>query len=73
MNILITIVLLWYLSERWPAFELGLMVTMFVIGTTVTLVIFKTGYPLLVLMALGQASIDFVTGAFGLVKILLFE
>lgn len=49
------------------------MVTMFVIGTTVTLVIFKTGYPLLVLMALGQASIDFVTGAFGLVKILLFE
>jgi hypothetical protein len=73
MNYLITIALLWYLSERWPAFEVGLKVLMFFVGLTGFLIIARTGYPLLVLKALGRASADFVTGIFGLVKILLFD
>ena len=73
MTFLLIIALLWYTSERWPAFEVGLKVLMFFVGVTGALVIARTGYPLLVLKALGQASVDFVTGVFGLVKILLFD
>lgn len=73
MTFLVVIALLWYASERWSVFAVGLKVLMFVIGMTAAVIITKTGFTALVLQALWQASLDFVAGVFGLVKALLFE